>query len=322
MERLPVSVLTGYLGSGKTTLLNKMLRDPGAAGTAVIVNEFGDIGLDHDLVESSDDSIVLLANGCLCCAVRGDLVKTLREMRFRPGRGFSRVAIECSGLADPCAILQMLLTDPVVSSQYELGAVLCTLDAVNGLATLDRQPESLRQLALSDRVALTKLDLVPEAETALREKVSRINPGAAVVLANQCAFSDPPVLPTPRIFETTQAHHGSSGIQSFSLVRDDPLAMETLELILRGIADNLGPDLLRVKGILNIAGKEDRPAVLHGAQAVLHDLVWLDQWPSDDRRSRMVFITQGVGRAAVEEIVEIIEKMAARDQRRKSAAIT
>ena len=321
MSRIPLTIVTGFLGSGKTTLLNRILCDPSAAGTMVIVNEFGEIGLDHQLIEHSDDSVTLLTNGCLCCAVKGDLVKTLRDLCFRPHRDYDRVLIETTGLADPCSVIQVILVDPVVGSRYTLSSVVTTVDAVNGLATLAAHPEAARQVAVADRIVLTKLDLRPQDEAGLRARLVALNPSAVMAGPEECALAGLAATTPSLLFETpVGAHHHD--IRSFSIVRDQPISRETLDLLLRAIADNLGPDLLRVKGLLNIAGMPDTPAVLHGVQSVLHDLTWLERWPSEDRRSRLVFITLGIGRQVIDEVVELIEQMAARAERRRVADIT
>jgi G3E family GTPase len=321
MSRIPVTIVTGFLGSGKTTLLNRMLHDPSAGGTMVIVNELGEIGLDHQLIEHSDDSVILLTNGCLCCAVKGDLVRTLRDLCFRPHGNYDRVLIETTGLADPCSVIQIILADPVVGSRYTLASVVTTVDAVNGLATLAAHPESLRQAAVADRIVLTKLDLRPQGEAELRARLVALNPSAVLALPEECALAGLVAATPSFVFETPAVAHPHD-IRSFSVVRDRPISRATLDLLLRAIADNLGPNLLRVKGLLNIAGEPDKPAVLHGVQSVLHDLAWLERWPSEDRRSRLVFITLGAGRQVIDEVVEAIEQMAARTERRRAADIT
>jgi G3E family GTPase len=169
---IPVTLLTGFLGSGKTTVLNHVLKQPEMAATAVIVNEFGEIGLDHLLVERSSEDVVLLNSGCLCCTVRGDIVDTLTNLFVDRVKGkvpfFTRVAIETTGLADPAPILHTLMTDPIVAARYMLDGVVTTVDAVNGAGTLDRQPEAVKQAAVADRLLLTKTDL---AESAARQQV-------------------------------------------------------------------------------------------------------------------------------------------------------
>src|SRR5438132_5453248 len=177
---IPVCVLTGFLGSGKTTLLGRLLKSPAFTRTAVIINEFGEIGLDHDLIETSDESFVTLQTGCLCCTIRGDLVLTLEDILRRRDAGtvppFERVVIETSGLADPAPILHALMSDAGVSQRLTLAGVVTTVDAVNGLATLARQPESVKQVAVADRLILTKTDLVDGEADGLVDRLAGINP--------------------------------------------------------------------------------------------------------------------------------------------------
>ncbi len=341
MTRIPVTVFTGFLGSGKTTLLNRLLRDPAAANTAVIVNEFGEIGLDHELIEKSDDSVVLLTNGCLCCTVRSDLVGTLRDLYFRRGKGdmprFDRVVIETTGLADPSAVLDILLGDPVVQSRYALDGVVTVVDMVNAAASLDGHTETAKQVALADRIVLTKLDLLGADDShlpELRARLRALNPSAQV-LDGAAAAADLLVdsieagpADGERIrrwlgdeafcqeAEGRPRHRHQPEIETFSIVRQAAIPQQSLGLMLRALSDNLGPNLLRVKGLLNIAEEPERPALLQAAQTMLHDVVWLDRWPSADRRSRLVFITLGAGRQVVDEIMEIVDKMGANAMRR------
>src|SRR5437899_8674560 len=197
-SRIPVTVLTGFLGSGKTTVLNHVLKQPGMAATAVVINEFGEIGLDHLLVERSSEDVVLLNSGCLCCTVRGDIVDTLTNLFVDRVKGkvpfFTRVAIETTGLADPAPILHTLMTDPIVAARYMLDGVLTTVDAVNGAGTLDKQPEAVKQAAVADRLLLTKTDLAdPTARQRIEARLKVLNPSAALVPVARGAV-DPAVL--------------------------------------------------------------------------------------------------------------------------------
>ncbi len=349
MPHTPVTILTGFLGSGKTTLLNRALRDPSMAKTAVVINEFGEIGLDHALAAQSDDTIMVLENGCLCCTVFGDLVTTLnnlyhaREANEVPR--FDHVVIETSGLADPSPLIQAFLSDPTLAGLYRIGAVVATVDAVNGPHTLDEHIESVRQVALADHILMTKLDLVApstakDAEAALVARLRRLNPAAKISRIDDPAFDVGALLRAEGLDPNDAAadarawlnaaayehdahhHHGDDDhdhhhlhdrdIASFCFTRDRPVPREALRLLLDALQQNLGPNLLRVKGIVNVAEEPERPAVIQGAQHLLHNLSWLPRWPDADRRSKIVFITQGYDRADVEEMIALLDRVATR----------
>lgn len=316
---IPVSVLTGFLGSGKTTVLARLLRRPEFSRTAVIINEFGEVGLDHDLVEASDESLVQLQTGCLCCAVRGDLVRTLDDLLRRREDGsvpaFERVLIETSGLADPAPILQSLMLDAALAGRLTLQGVVTTVDAVNGAETLRRQPESVKQVAVADRLLLTKTDLVDGDAREVRDHMAAINP-AAPVIAAMFGKVDPALLFDASAYDPGRFHdlehaHGTephaAGITSFAVVRAEPIAAIALTLFLEALADHCGADLLRMKGIIRVTESADRPAVIHGVQHVFHPPAWLERWPSADRTSRLVFITRGIARTWIEALLAAIE---------------
>jgi len=352
LPHTPVTILTGFLGSGKTTLLNRALRDPAMANTAVVINEFGEIGLDHALAAQSDDTIMVLENGCLCCTVFGDLVTTLNNLYHAREAGeiprFDHVVIETSGLADPSPLIQAFLSDPVLAGLYRIGTVVATVDAVNGPGTLDNHVESVRQAALADRILITKLDLVDPAQVKEREasliaRLRRLNPAAAILRIDDPAFdikllraegldpadaaADARAWLNAAAYETHDAHdhdheHGRDDhdhhhlhdrdIASFCFIREQPIAREALRLLLDALQQNLGPNLLRVKGIVNVAERPDRPAVIQGAQHLLHNLSWLERWPDADHRSKIVFITQGFDRAEVEDMIALLDRVATR----------
>jgi G3E family GTPase len=351
LPHTPVTILTGFLGSGKTTLLNRALRDPAMANTAVVINEFGEIGLDHLLAAQSDDTIMVLENGCLCCTVFGDLVTTLNNLYHAREDGeiprFDHVVIETSGLADPAPLIQAFLSDPTLAGLYRIGAVVATVDAVNGPGTLDRHIESVRQVALADQILVSKLDLIDAAQAeaaaaALTARLRRLNPAAGVSRIDGPAIDIgallrggglDPANPKPdarawlnaAAYERENAHdrphehhdHAHHGLHdhdigSFCFVREQPIAREALRLLLDALQQNLGPGLLRVKGIVHVAEEPDRPAVIQGAQHLLHNLSWLDRWPDHDRRSKIVFITQGFDRAEVEDMIALLDRVAAR----------
>jgi G3E family GTPase len=318
-------VLTGFLGSGKTTLLGHLLRQPGFSQTAVIINEFGEIGLDHDLLEASEDSIIELQTGCVCCKIRNDLATTFQELLRRRDEGsitsFTRVVIETSGLADPAPILQTLMTDPMIGGRIVLGGVVTTIDAVTGADTLEREELSVKQAAIADRLVLTKTDLTGPIPHSLASKLRTLN-ATAPVLAAQRGQIDPACLFDGRIYDPLTKSldaqswlradaisygHARHNVDAYAIVRRDPIRAVALTLFLEALSEHCGADLLRLKGIVNVLESPDRPAVIHGVQHVFHPPSWLARWPSDDHHSRIVFITRGIPRAWVNALLEALD---------------
>jgi G3E family GTPase len=339
---VPVSVLTGFLGSGKTTVLNHVLRQPGMAETAVIVNEFGEIGLDHLLVESATDDVVLLNSGCLCCTVRSDIADTLLDLFVgRANRKlphFERVVIETTGLADPAPVLHTLISDPLVAARYRLDGVVTTIDAVNGGGTLDRQPEAVKQAAVADRLLLTKTDLAEAPlSAALEARLKALNPSAPIIpvargavdpaLLFNLGFYDPSTksvdvqrwLRDEAFAEEDHEHHDHGAerldvnrhddrIRAFCITRERPISWAALSTWLDALATMRGDDLLRLKAIVALSDRPGEPVVVHGVQHLFHPPVLLPQWPSDDHRTRMVFITRDLPRDAIEKTLSAFEE--------------
>ena len=339
-ERLPVSLITGFLGSGKTTLLNRLLRHDAMQDSAVIINEYGEIALDHLLVERVDGEVAVLASGCICCTIRSDLEETLRSLLVRRDRGevppFRRILVETTGLADPAPIVQLLLNNPLVSHFLRLDTVVTTVDAANALHQLDRQYEAVKQVALADRLLITKCDLVSSA-TTLQSRLRRLNPGARIEIVKHGEI-DPDTLfgaglvdPERKRIDVERwlnepafagscdaahehdhhdhdhhdrAHHShDASIISFMLAFDEPLDWMAVSRWLAYLRSARGEDLLRVKGILNLQG-EPTPIAIHGVHHVFHPPVALPAWPDADRRTRIVFITRGIAREEVSALWE------------------
>ena len=310
MSSVPISVITGFLGSGKTTLLSRLLRDPAFRRTAVIVNEFGEVGLDHLLLEASDEEVVLLEGGCLCCKVRGDLVRTAAELLARRARGvadFERIVVETTGLADPAPILQALMTDREIADALRLDSVIATVDCATGAATLDAHPQSVKQAALADRIVLTKTDLADPS--AVAERLRRINPSAPQLVARHGAVD------ATRLFDggsygrvlENRASHDESGVTTFCLRRSAPLHAVTLSLFLQTLAEHCGAKLLRLKGLVDVVESPGRPAMIHGVQHVFHPPAFLDAWPDEDRGTRIVVIAQ-LEANWLEDLLEILDE--------------
>ena len=319
MTPVPVSVVTGFLGSGKTTLLSRLLRDPALARTAVIVNEFGEVGLDHLLVEASDEEIVLLEGGCVCCKVRGDLVRTAGDLLARRAHGsvtaFERIVIETTGLADPAPILHALMTDRELADALRLESVIATVDAAAGAATLDAHPESVKQAALADRIVVTKTDLSDPAASGLAERLRTLNPTAPQLMAVHGEVDagrlfggtlyDPASYDSRR-YETRGHDHGA--VSTFCLRRHTPLRAVTLSLFLQALAEHCGASLLRLKGLVDVLESPGRPAVIHGVQHVFHPPAWLDGWPDEDRTTRIVVIGLGLDARWMQALLDALDE--------------
>jgi G3E family GTPase len=305
-DRLGVVVLTGFLGSGKTTLLSSLLRDPEMGETAVIVNEVGEIPVDHHLLRRVDERTVVLANGCVCCSLRSDLADELRDLLDRRGLGevppFRRVVVETTGLADPAPIVNTILTEPVLRNQYRLEAVVTTVDAVHGMSAATREHEWARQATAADRLCITKTDVAEASDVAaLEQRLGRLNPLAAI-LHTPLGRADAadvlaPVTHDPRDL-VVETHAHDDGVTAFALVLDRPLDWMAFGIWLTMLLQARGTDILRVKGLLNVGG--DGPVLLNGVQHVFHSPVHLDRWPDADERSRVVFIGRNLDRAEIE----------------------
>lgn len=314
--RVPVTVVTGFLGAGKTTLLKRFLATPEGRGTAVVVNEFGAAGIDDVLLRASADETVLLGNGCLCCITRSDLQQALRRMVVERERGeipdFKRIVIETSGLADPSPILQTFATDRALGDMFHIEVVVTVIDAETGGKTLGWSSEARKQAILADRLVVTKTDIAgASAAQALSAQLRALNAGAEILQAANGEL-DPTRLTeaaaTQRNAFVAEAEH-SDGIGSFVLNETSPIPWTVFSRVMETLMAMRGPDLLRVKGFLNVEGCKG-PVVVQFVQHLAHPPVELAAWPDGNRQSRVVFITRNISEAQVRDLFKSVRALA------------
>ena len=328
ISQISVTVITGFLGSGKTTLLSSVLKKKELQKTAVIINEFGEIGLDHALIEHTDENIVELQSGCICCTIQGDLNKTLIDLFDKMMNGkvssFNRILIETTGLANPVPIIHTLMSSIELIRIYSLDGVITVVDSINGEKTLDLHEESLKQLALAEKIIISKTDIVDKDEIkSLVFRIKEINPVSQIIFSK---FGNIPLeeifglgaydpykksadvknwLAAEKYKDKKHHHHHdvnrhNENIRAFSMMSENPVNMIAFSFFRDMITAALGANLLRMKGIVNIAG-EERPAVIHGVQHIFHPVQWLETWPDNDRRTKLVFITQNIKKEQIED---------------------
>jgi G3E family GTPase len=326
---IPLTLVTGFLGAGKTTLLNRLIKDETFAGAAVIINEFGEVGLDHLLVETTGDGIIELSSGCICCTIRGELIEALERLLRALDNGriaeIRRVVIETTGLADPAPILYLLTRHPYLSLRFRLDGIVTVVDAVNANATLDAHEEAVKQVAVADRIVLTKSELPGAAAGAVRARIARLNPGVTILAADAPAGAltgagpfDPEArgadvrrwLAAEAVAEHDHHHHDEdvnrhdAHIAAFAIVRDAAMPAAALDDFLDRLVLDHGSKLIRVKGLLAIAADPGHPLVIQGVQGLFSPPLALGQWPDADHRSRLVVIARDLDRRPVETLFD------------------
>jgi G3E family GTPase len=337
VNKISIVIITGFLGSGKTTVLNRLLKSPGLESTAVIVNEFGEIGIDHLLVETSTEQMIEINNGCICCTIRGDLSDKLQSLAMWMDVGrippVERVIVETTGLADPAPIMHTLMTDGDLLRRYELRRVVTLVDGISGPTTLDRFPEAVKQIAIADRLIISKQDLVGvlsdwDSYSAFKQRLRTINSRASIHETIQGAIAIDVVVPLEVSSEETvlgdfsqwldvardaraknvhdesthsHAYRSPDDIQTFIIKREEPIKSEAFNTFLQDLVIEFGEHLLRMKGILCTQEKPLQPAIIQGVQHVFFPVYWLERWPDRDRCSKLVFITQGIAPKLIQD---------------------
>lgn len=339
-ENISITILTGFLGSGKTTILSSLIKHKLMANAAIIINEFGEIGLDHDLIETTDENVIELQNGCICCTIQGDLKSTLlnllKKMEKREISPFNHVIIETTGLADPVPIIHTLMTSLDLQRIYSIDGVITVVDSINGESTYNVHEEAVKQTAFADRIVLSKTDIADEGRVnSLTKRIRTINPKVTIIKSN---MNSVPVakllglndynpqnkdwnvrewLEIEKKESSNHLHHHhdhhrehdvnrhGDDIETFAMVTSQPVSMTSVNFFLELLMSQMGENILRIKGILNIKGQEC-PAVIHGVQHIFHPLEWLGKWPSQNKQSRLVFITKNINKDTIDDLFKII----------------